>query len=103
MAATPAAFIFSTSALPPSGVDWASPSTASIFAAAERLDAAGRIDLLHRHLRAEAALLSGVGQGARDWVQNADLDGRALRAQYRRGGKNVARRPAPWTAGTCGG
>jgi len=31
-AATPAEFIFSTSALPPSGVDWASPSTASTLA-----------------------------------------------------------------------
>src|SRR6476620_11274196 len=32
MAATPAPFIFSTSALPPSGVDCASPSTGSILA-----------------------------------------------------------------------
>src|SRR5262249_22632963 len=32
IAATPAEFIFSTSALPPSGVDWASPSIASILA-----------------------------------------------------------------------
>src|SRR5215468_8110048 len=31
IAATPAAFIFSTSALPPSGVDWASPGIASSF------------------------------------------------------------------------
>ena len=33
--------------------------------AAERLDAAGRVDLLDRQLRADAALLAGVGQRAR--------------------------------------
>jgi len=37
MQETSAAFIFSTSAVPPSGVDWASPGIASILAPASAL------------------------------------------------------------------
>ena len=41
--------------------------------AAERLDAAGGIDLIDRDCRAEAALLAGIGQSAGDRVQHAEL------------------------------
>ena len=54
--------------------------------AAERLDPAGRVDLLDRELRADAALLARVGQRARHRMQHADLDGGRLAR---------AARPAP--------
>ena len=75
--------------------------------AAQRLDAAGRVDLLDRHHGADPALLAGIGQRAGDRMQHADLHRRALRAQH---GRRVAglrpplrRRPAPSIAGTGGG
>src|SRR5580700_9385858 len=58
MAATSAEFIFSTSALPPSGVDC--------------------------HGRAEPALLAGIGQRAGYRMQDADLHRCRLRARYDR-------------------
>ena len=53
--------------------------------AAERLDAARRVDLLDRELRADPALLARIGQRAGHRMQDADLHGRALRAQHGRG------------------
>jgi hypothetical protein len=52
--------------------------------AAERLDAAGGVDLLDRERRTDAALLARVGQRAGHRVQYADLHGGALRAQHAR-------------------
>ncbi len=48
---------------------------------AEALNAAGRVDLLDREGRAKAALLSRIGQRARDRMQHAEFHGRALRTQ----------------------
>ena len=59
--------------------------------AAERLDAAGGIDLFDRQCRAEAALLPGIGQRAGDRVQHAELHRRALRPQHRRHGDAAGR------------
>src|SRR6266850_669963 len=42
--------------------------------AALRFDAAGRVDRLDGHLRAQAASLAGLGQGARDRMHGADLE-----------------------------
>ena len=60
--------------------------------AAQRLDAAGRIDLLDRHHGADPALLAGIGQRARDRMQHADLHRGALRAQHGRGVQDSGRR-----------
>ena len=54
--------------------------------AVECLDAAGSVDGVDRHLRAEPALLAGIGQRTRHRMQDADLHRCALRAQHRRGG-----------------
>ena len=62
--------------------------------AAERLDAARRVDLLDRDLRADPALLAGIGQRAGHRMQHADLDGRALRAQHGRGVQRAATAPS---------
>ena len=65
--------------------------------AAQRLDAAGGVDLLDRKLRADPALLARIRQRARHRVQHADLYRRALRAQHGRcvqqsGGRGGAER-----------
>ena len=51
--------------------------------AAERLDAAGGIDFVDREGRAEAALLSGIRQGAGHWMQYAELHRLARGPQHR--------------------
>jgi hypothetical protein len=60
--------------------------------AAQRLDTAGRIDLLDRHHGADPALLAGIGQRARDRMQHPDLHRRALRAHHGRGVQDSGRR-----------
>ena len=62
---TPAEFIFSTSAVPPSGVDCASPSTGSILAPPSDLMPPAALISSTAIDRAEPALLAGIGQRAR--------------------------------------
>src|SRR4029453_18264530 len=52
--------------------------------AALRLDAAGRVDRLDGHLRTQAAGLAGLGQGAGDRVDGADLERPRLGAERER-------------------
>src|SRR6202035_1477936 len=52
--------------------------------AAERLDAARRIDLVDRHRSAEPGLLAGIRQRAGYRMQDADLHRGRLRARYDR-------------------
>ena len=52
--------------------------------AAERLDAARRIDLVDRHGGAKPALLAGIGQRTGYRMQDADLHHSRLRAHYDR-------------------
>jgi hypothetical protein len=52
--------------------------------AAQRLDPAGRVDLLDRQQRPEPALLARIRQRARYRMQHAELDRRALCAQQGR-------------------
>src|SRR5580704_10101863 len=77
IAETSAEFIFSTSALPPSGVDCASPSTASILAPPNAL-------MPPAALISSIAMLAGIGQRTGYRMQDADLHHSRLRAHYDR-------------------
>ena len=59
--------------------------------AAQRLDAAGGVDLLDRQRGAEPALRAGIRQRAGDRVQHAELHRRAGRAQHGRHGDAACR------------